>query len=55
MLAPDFRITENLKLMGPMKAFIGYNYGTSLVLSDALPSPCRRQHVQEYGGRPLER
>jgi hypothetical protein len=33
MLAPDFRITENLKLMGPMKAFIGYNYGDNMYKS----------------------
>jgi len=30
MLAPDFRVTENIILVKPAKTFISYNYGDNM-------------------------
>lgn len=32
MIAPDFRLTENLNVLKPAADFISYNYGKSLLV-----------------------
>jgi len=30
MIAPDFRATEQIEILGPSKKFISYNYGRDI-------------------------